>query len=109
MDKIKDNRYPLLLVHIWEYRGYPGHKSTLTRLAQDPVSAFFLFSTNVARLCLPLFNFKVHDQFLKDLRPLLISRENNIMLEFSFWKTAQPHTTNGIYELRKYNLKVRHP
>lgn len=29
-----------------------------------------------------------------------------MMLEFSFWKTAPPQTTNGIYELRKYNLKV---
>lgn len=29
-----------------------------------------------------------------------------MMLEFSFWKTSPPQTTNGIYELRKYNLKV---
>jgi hypothetical protein len=39
------------------------------------------------------------------MHKLLISRENNIMREFSFWKTAPPQTTNGIYELRKYNLK----
>ncbi|KAF1800902.1 hypothetical protein V8B55DRAFT_1390517 [Mucor lusitanicus] len=70
-------------VHIWEYKGYPGHKQTMERLAKDPVYA----------------------QFVKDLRPLLISRENNMMLEFSFWKTSPPQTTNGIYELRKYNLK----
>ncbi|KAI9268486.1 hypothetical protein EDC94DRAFT_403610 [Helicostylum pulchrum] len=70
-------------VHIWEYKGYPGHKNTMERLAKDTVYA----------------------QFIKDLRPLLISRENNMMLEFSFWKTAPPQTTNGIYELRKYNLK----
>ncbi|CAO3643497.1 unnamed protein product [Mucor hiemalis] len=70
-------------VHIWEYKGYPGHKDTMARLSQDASYA----------------------QFLKELRPLLISRENNMMLEFSFWKTAPPQTTNGIYELRKYNLK----
>ena len=26
-----------LIVHIWEYKGYPGHRNTLQRLAQDPV------------------------------------------------------------------------
>ncbi|KAG0181608.1 hypothetical protein DFQ29_007712 [Apophysomyces sp. BC1021] len=70
-------------VHIWEFKGYPGHQQTLARLDHDPV----------------------HKEFLKQLRPLLISRENNIMLEFSFWKTSPPHVTNGIYELRKYKLK----
>ncbi|KAI9485910.1 MAG: hypothetical protein EXX96DRAFT_469964, partial [Benjaminiella poitrasii] len=70
-------------VHIWEYKGYPGHQQTLERLAQD----------------------KTYEQFIKELRPLLISRENKIMLEFSFWKTSPPQVTNGIYELRKYNLK----
>ncbi|KAI8967504.1 hypothetical protein BDF20DRAFT_829223 [Mycotypha africana] len=70
-------------VHIWEYKGYPGHKLTMERLARD--SAYI--------------------QFVKELRPLLISRENNMMLEFSFWKTSPPRATNGIYELRKYNLK----
>ncbi|CAO3652749.1 unnamed protein product [Cunninghamella blakesleeana] len=70
-------------VHIWEYKGYPGHQHTMNRLAQDPV----------------------HAEFMKKLRPLLVSRENNMMLEFSFWKTSPPQVTNGIYELRKYNLK----
>jgi hypothetical protein len=26
------------IVHIWEYKGYPGHKETMERLEQDPVS-----------------------------------------------------------------------
>ncbi|KAI9488100.1 hypothetical protein BDB00DRAFT_66798 [Zychaea mexicana] len=69
-------------VHIWEYKGYPGHRNTMARLAEDPYNAF-----------------------LKQLRPLLISRENNVMLEFSFWKTSPPMETNGIYELRHYQLK----
>lgn len=46
-------------------------------------------------------------QFMKDLKPLLISRENGMMLEFSFWQTSPPKVTNGIFELRKYNLKVK--
>ncbi|KAI7852434.1 NIPSNAP-domain-containing protein [Circinella umbellata] len=70
-------------VHIWEYKGYPGHRNTLQRLAQDPE----------------------YNAFLKQLRPLLISRENNVMLEFSFWKTSPPMETDGIYELRHYQLK----
>ncbi|KAI8347623.1 hypothetical protein EDC96DRAFT_521074 [Choanephora cucurbitarum] len=70
-------------VHIWEYKGYVGHQATMERLSKDPAYA----------------------QFLKDLRPLLISRENNMMLEFSFWKTSPPQVTHGIYELRKYHLK----
>lgn len=45
-------------------------------------------------------------QFMKELRPLLISRENGMMLEFSFWQTSPPMVTNGIFELRKYTLKV---
>lgn len=38
-----------LLVHIWEYKGYPGHHNTQARLAQDPVCVIsskrsFIFS-----------------------------------------------------------------
>jgi hypothetical protein len=75
----------LIVVHIWEYKGYPGHKQTSERLEQDPD----------------------HIEFMKRLRPLLISRESGIMLEFSFWQTSPPKVTNGIFELRKYNLKVK--
>ncbi|KAI9317647.1 nipsnap family protein, partial [Dichotomocladium elegans] len=70
-------------VHIWEYKGYPGHHNTTMRLASDPV----------------------YQAFLQQLRPLLVSRENSVMLEFSFWKTAPPMVTDGIYELREYYLK----
>ncbi|KAI8067445.1 hypothetical protein BDF21DRAFT_345643 [Thamnidium elegans] len=70
-------------VHIWEYKGYPGHKQTMEKLSQDTD----------------------YIQFMKDLKPLLISRENGMMLEFSFWQTSPPKVTNGIFELRKYNLK----
>jgi len=46
-----------------------------------------------------------HIDFIKKLGPLLMSRENGIMLEFDFWQTSPPKVTNGIFELRKYELK----
>jgi hypothetical protein len=47
-----------------------------------------------------------YKDYLKKLAPLITSRENGMMLEFSFWQTSPPKVTNGIFELRKYNLKV---
>lgn len=47
-----------------------------------------------------------YKEYLKKLSPLITSRENGMMLEFSFWQTSPPKVTNGIFELRKYNLKV---
>lgn len=47
-----------------------------------------------------------YNEFMRHLSPLLISRQNNMMLEFSFWMTSPPKVTNNIYELRKYVLKV---
>ncbi|CEG64542.1 hypothetical protein RMATCC62417_01493 [Rhizopus microsporus] len=70
-------------VHIWEYKGYPGHKHTMERLSKD----------------------EAYSEFMNRLRPLLVSRQNNMMLEFSFWMTSPPKVTNNIYELRKYTLK----
>ncbi|CAO0800160.1 unnamed protein product [Mucor circinelloides] len=70
-------------VHIWEYKGYPGHKHTSERLESDAD----------------------HIDFIKKLGPLLMFRENGIMLEFDFWQTSPPKVTNGIFELRKYELK----
>ncbi|KAL9548876.1 hypothetical protein MBANPS3_005477 [Mucor bainieri] len=70
-------------VHIWEYKGYPGHKHTSERLEGNPD----------------------HIAFMEKLGSLLVSRENGIMLEFDFWQTSPPRVTNGIFELRKYVLK----
>eukprot|EP00842_Homolaphlyctis_polyrhiza_P006047 jgi/Hompol1/6443/HPOL_001708-RA len=70
-------------IHIWEYNHYPGYIDTKALLAKDPVYA----------------------QFSRQLRPMLRSRENQIMLEFAFWKSSAPMTTNGIYELRSYLLQ----
>ena len=73
------------IVHIWEYKHYPGYTDTQKMLAQDAT----------------------YQSFLKQLAPMLRSRENQIVLEFSFWEAAKEVTDpQGIYELRSYLLKV---
>ncbi|KAF9935767.1 hypothetical protein BGZ65_003022 [Modicella reniformis] len=47
----------------------------------------------------------VYLKFLKDLRPMLVSRDNQICLEFAFWKSRPPVDLGGIYEMRTYVLK----
>jgi hypothetical protein len=70
-------------VHLWEYTGYPGHAKTLERLNNDPK----------------------HAAFLRELRPMLRERRNQICLEFAFWATMAPSYHGGVYELRSYKLK----
>ncbi|KAF9917351.1 hypothetical protein BX616_001294 [Lobosporangium transversale] len=70
-------------VHIWEFDGYAGHVQEMDRLRKD----------------------LAYQKFLKDLRPLLISRDNQICLEFAFWKSRPPVALGGIYEMRTYLLK----
>lgn len=40
---------------------------------------------------------------------MLLSRRNQMLLEFSFWNEPQPRTGPNIYELRTYKLKVPSP
>ncbi|KAI7816740.1 hypothetical protein BC939DRAFT_467931 [Gamsiella multidivaricata] len=71
-------------VHIWEFDGgYLGHTQEMNRLRKDPG----------------------YQKFLKDLRPMLLSRDNQICLEFAFWKSRPPVDLGGIYEMRTYLLK----
>ncbi|KAG9068918.1 hypothetical protein KI688_011214 [Linnemannia hyalina] len=74
---------PSTIVHIWEFEGYLGHTQEMDRLRKDPT----------------------YQKFLKDLRPMLISRDNQICLEFAFWKSRPPVALGGIYEMRTYLLK----
>lgn len=39
---------------------------------------------------------------------MLLSRRNQLLLEFSFWNEPQPRAGPNIYELRTYKLKVPH-
>ncbi|KAJ3115839.1 hypothetical protein HDU96_011027 [Phlyctochytrium bullatum] len=70
-------------LHIWEYNKYEGYDETTMLLAKDAK----------------------YQKFLKDLRPMLRSRESQIMLEFAFWEASTPSFQDGIYELRTYRLK----
>ncbi|KAJ3102203.1 hypothetical protein HDU97_000700 [Phlyctochytrium planicorne] len=70
-------------LHIWEYNKYQGYDETTLLLAKDPA----------------------YQKFLKSLRPMLRSRESQIMLEFAFWDGSSPSFKDGIYELRTYCLK----
>ncbi|RKP08138.1 hypothetical protein THASP1DRAFT_30055 [Thamnocephalis sphaerospora] len=70
-------------IHLWEYTGYTGHAATMDRLRNDPL----------------------HAAFLRELRPMLRERSNQICLEFAFWATMAPSYHGGVYELRSYKLK----
>ncbi|KAF9586488.1 hypothetical protein BGW38_003819 [Lunasporangiospora selenospora] len=83
MVKESNNKIRLTGIHIWEFDGYQGHSQETDRLRHDPT----------------------YQKFLKDLRPMLISRDNQICLEFAFWKSRPPVALGGIYEMRTYLLK----
>ncbi|KAH6559726.1 hypothetical protein BASA50_004980 [Batrachochytrium salamandrivorans] len=75
-------------IHIWEYNHYPGYIQTKGILAKD----------------------ELHQAFQRKLRPMLRSRENQMMLEFAFWSSAAASKAStfddsSIYELRTYLLK----
>ncbi|NXQ54164.1 NIPS1 protein, partial [Anthoscopus minutus] len=43
--------------------------------------------------------------FRKERSGMLLSRRNQLLLEFSFWNEPQPRQGPNIYELRTYKLK----
>lgn len=47
-------------------------------------------------------------EFRKERSKMLLSRRNQLLLEFSFWNEPQPRAGPNIYELRTYKLKVSH-
>lgn len=47
--------------------------------------------------------------FRKERSRMLLSRRNQLLLEFSFWNEPLPRQGPNIYELRTYKLKVRPP
>ncbi|CAG8570593.1 10829_t:CDS:2 [Paraglomus occultum] len=73
-------------VHMWEYQGYTRYEQTQQKLRNDPE----------------------YIKFVKELRPMLRSRDNQICLEFAFWVTSPPAEHGGIYELRSYQLRPGH-
>ncbi|NXS64226.1 NIPS1 protein, partial [Brachypteracias leptosomus] len=45
-------------------------------------------------------------EFRKERSRMLLSRRNQLLLEFSFWNEPLPRPGPNIYELRTYKLKV---
>ncbi|XP_041957808.1 protein NipSnap homolog 1 isoform X1 [Alosa sapidissima] len=71
-------------VHLWRYSGgYPALTECLDKLHHN----------------------KEYMEFRKERSKMLVSRKNQLLLEFSFWNYPTPRTGPNIYELRSYNLK----
>ncbi|PVZ98635.1 hypothetical protein BB558_005349 [Smittium angustum] len=70
-------------VHIWEYQGYNEMQEFWAHKKANP-------------------ELKKAEQ---EIAKLLVSRNTQLIQEFSFCPTSPPIVTNGIYELRTYTLK----
>ncbi|XP_045647250.1 protein NipSnap homolog 1 isoform X2 [Ursus americanus] len=71
-------------VHLWRFSGgYPALMDCMNKL-----------KTN-----------KEYLEFRKERSQMLLSRRNQMLLEFSFWNEPQPRAGPNIYELRTYKLK----
>ena len=46
-------------------------------------------------------------EYRKERGKMLLSRRNQLLLEFSFWNEPAPRQGPNIYELRSYQLRVR--
>uniref|UniRef100_A0A673BTH7 Nipsnap homolog 2 n=1 Tax=Sphaeramia orbicularis TaxID=375764 RepID=A0A673BTH7_9TELE len=71
-------------VHLWRYRGgYPALTEVMNKLRQN----------------------KVFMDYRKKRGTMLLSRRNQLLLEFSFWNEPVPRPGPNIYELRSYQLR----
>uniref|UniRef100_A0A7N6F6V0 NIPSNAP domain-containing protein n=1 Tax=Anabas testudineus TaxID=64144 RepID=A0A7N6F6V0_ANATE len=71
-------------VHLWRYRGgYPALTEVMNKLRQN----------------------KVFMDYRNERGKMLLSRRNQLLLEFSFWNEPVPRSGPNIYELRSYQLR----
>ncbi|KAI9548278.1 Protein NipSnap 2 [Dissostichus eleginoides] len=71
-------------VHLWRYRGgYPALTEVMSKLRQN----------------------KEFTDYRKERGKMLLSRRNQLLLEFSFWNEPVPRPGPNIYELRSYQLR----
>uniref|UniRef100_A0A671WWB1 Nipsnap homolog 2 n=1 Tax=Sparus aurata TaxID=8175 RepID=A0A671WWB1_SPAAU len=72
-------------VHLWRYRGgYPALTEVMNKLKQN----------------------QDFTAYRKERGKMLMSRRNQLLLEFSFWNEPVPREGPNIYELRSYQLRV---
>ncbi|XP_030328834.1 protein NipSnap homolog 2 isoform X2 [Strigops habroptila] len=73
-----------LQIHLWRYEGgYPALNEVMNKLRQN----------------------KEFTEFRKARGNMLLSRKNQLLLEFSFWNEPVPREGPNIYELRSYQLR----
>lgn len=71
-------------VHLWRYEGgYPALTEVMNKLKKN---TDFM-------------------EYRKERSKMLLSRKNQLLLEFSFWNEPLPRTGPNIYELRSYQLR----
>jgi len=71
-------------VHLWRYRGgYPALTEVMNKLRQN----------------------KEFMDYRNERGKMLLSRRNQLLLEFSFWNEPVPREGPNIYELRSYQLR----
>uniref|UniRef100_A0A3Q2Q4Y0 Nipsnap homolog 2 n=1 Tax=Fundulus heteroclitus TaxID=8078 RepID=A0A3Q2Q4Y0_FUNHE len=71
-------------VHLWRYRGgYPALTEVMNKLRQN----------------------KAFMNYRDERGKMLLSRRNQLLLEFSFWNEPVPRPGPNIYELRSYQLR----
>ncbi|KAM4044563.1 protein NipSnap homolog 2 [Anomaloglossus baeobatrachus] len=71
-------------VHLWRYEGgYPALTEVMSKLRKN----------------------KEFTEFRKERGNMLLSRKNQLLLEFSFWNEPVPRPGPNIYELRSYQLR----
>uniref|UniRef100_A0A673XW33 NIPSNAP domain-containing protein n=1 Tax=Salmo trutta TaxID=8032 RepID=A0A673XW33_SALTR len=71
-------------VHLWRYRGgYPALTEVMNKLRQN----------------------KEFMEYRNERGKMLLSRRNQLLLEFSFWNEPNPRPGPNIYELRSYQLR----
>uniref|UniRef100_A0AAQ4RBI7 NIPSNAP domain-containing protein n=1 Tax=Gasterosteus aculeatus aculeatus TaxID=481459 RepID=A0AAQ4RBI7_GASAC len=71
-------------VHLWRYRGgYPALTEVMNKLRQN----------------------ERFTDYRKQRGTMLLSRRNQLLLEFSFWNEPVPRPGPNIYELRSYQLR----
>ncbi|XP_077806351.1 protein NipSnap homolog 1 isoform X2 [Macaca mulatta] len=110
-----DEDYPCSLVGNWNtwYGEQDQAGKALTSLPTDlylspPTVHLWRFSGGYPALmdCMnKLKNNKEYLEFRRERSQMLLSRRNQLLLEFSFWNEPQPRLGPNIYELRTYKLK----
>uniref|UniRef100_A0A8B9H7E2 Nipsnap homolog 2 n=1 Tax=Astyanax mexicanus TaxID=7994 RepID=A0A8B9H7E2_ASTMX len=71
-------------VHLWRYRGgYPALTEVMNKLRKN----------------------KEFMEYREERGKMLLSRRNQLLLEFSFWNEPVPRSGPNIYELRSYQLR----